>query len=118
MNKLSNLTEFSEFRRRILSEREIQYDKPTIVVCAGTGGLASGSNDVIRVIKRYIIEHSLQERIGLRITGCQGFCEMDPFVVVEPGRQLYPKLKMEDVPRIIDAAMSGRTMQLSFERAV
>jgi len=95
-------------RLRIQSEREIQYSKPTIVVCAGTGGLASGSNDVIRVIKRYIIDHALQEKIGLRITGCQGFCEMDPFVVIEPGRHLYPKLRMEDVPRIIDSALRGR----------
>ena len=108
MKRNSSLNEFSDLRRRIQSEREIQYDKPTLVVCAGTGGLASGSNDVIRVIKRYIIDHTLQERIGLRITGCQGFCEMDPFVVVEPGRQLYPKLKMEDVPRVIEAALSDR----------
>jgi NADH-quinone oxidoreductase subunit F len=107
MKRISSLNEFSDLRHRIQSEREIQYDKPTVVVCAGTGGLASGSNDVIRVIKRYIIDHSLQERIGLRITGCQGFCEMDPFVVIEPGRQLYPKLKMEDVPRIIEAAVHG-----------
>jgi NADH-quinone oxidoreductase subunit F len=108
MKRLASLNEFSDFRRRIQSEREIQYNKPTVVVCAGTGGLASGSNDVIRVIKRYIIDHALQERIGLRITGCQGFCEMDPFVVIEPGRHLYPKLKMEDVPRVINSAIHGR----------
>jgi NADH-quinone oxidoreductase subunit F len=33
---------------------------------------------------------------------------MDPFVVIEPGRHLYPKLKMEDVPRVIDSAIHGR----------
>jgi len=32
---------------------------------------------------------------------------MDPFIVVEPGRHLYPKLKKEDVPRVIDAAIGG-----------
>ncbi len=107
MKKISFLKGLSELRRRVQSEREMQYEKPTIVICAGTGGLASGSNNVIRVIKRYIIEHSLQEKVGLRITGCQGFCEMDPFVIVEPGRQLYPKLRMEDVPRVVEAASRG-----------
>ena len=32
---------------------------------------------------------------------------MDPFILVEPGQHLYPKLKMEDIPRVIDAAIGG-----------
>ncbi|MEW5993053.1 MAG: FAD-dependent oxidoreductase, partial [Candidatus Zixiibacteriota bacterium] len=68
---------------------------------------ASGSNDVIRIIKRYIVERSMQEKVAVRITGCQGFCEMDPFIVVEPGQHLYPRLKMENVPRVIEAAVGG-----------
>ncbi|HDL04827.1 MAG TPA: hypothetical protein ENH25_11930, partial [candidate division Zixibacteria bacterium] len=61
MRRISSVDEFVEFRRRILSEKDIQYEKPTLVVCAGTGGQASGSNDIIRVIKRYIIERNLRE---------------------------------------------------------
>jgi NADH-quinone oxidoreductase subunit F len=107
MKKLTTIDEFIGFRHRILEEKDFQYDKLTLVVCAGTGGQASGSNDVIRIIKRYILDHGLQEKIGLRITGCQGFCEMDPFIVVEPGKHLYPKLKMDDVPRVIESALGG-----------
>ncbi len=107
MKKLTTVDEFVGFRQRILSEKEIQYELPTLVVCAGTGGQASGSNDIIRIIKRYIIEHSLRGKVALRVTGCQGFCEMDPFILVQPGHRLYPLLKMEDVPRVIDAAVGG-----------
>jgi len=107
MKKLASVEELVNFRRRILSERSVQYDVPTLVVCAGTGGQASGANDIIRVIKRYLIEKGLRDKVALRITGCQGFCEMDPFIVVEPGRHLYPKLRMEDVPKVIDAAHGG-----------
>lgn len=107
MSRLSTVTEFQEFRRRICDDKKLQYEKPTLVVCAGTGGQASGSNDILRIIKRYIIDRSLQAKIGIRVTGCQGFCEMDPFIVVEPGKHLYPKLKMEDVPRVIEAAVGG-----------
>jgi NADH-quinone oxidoreductase subunit F len=105
--KLSTVDEFSEFRRRIRDDKKLQYDTPILVVCAGTGGQASGSNDIVRIIKRYILDRGLQTKVGLRVTGCQGFCEMDPFIVVEPGRHLYPKLKMNDVPRVIDAAVGG-----------
>ena len=107
MSRLSTVAEFIEFRRRIHDDKKLQYDNPTLVVCAGTGGQASGSNDILRIIKRYILDRGLQTKIDLRVTGCQGFCEMDPFVLVEPGRHLYPKLEMEDVPRVIDAAVGG-----------
>jgi len=106
--KLTTLDELVDFRQRILSEKDLRPPRPELVVCAGTGGQASGSNDVMRVIKRYMLEHDLGDRIELRITGCQGFCEMDPFIVVEPGRHLYPRLSMEHVPRVINAALEGR----------
>ncbi len=105
MRKLLSVEEFKGFRARILSEKDIQYDQPTLVICSGTGGQASGSNDVVRIIKRYILEHDLREKISLKITGCQGFCEMDPFILVMPAKNLYPQLKMEDVPRVIEAAL-------------
>ena len=107
MNKIRSVEELKAFRERILGEKDIKYDKPTLVICAGTGGQASGANDVIRVIKRYILQRSLQEKVGIRITGCQGFCEMDPFILVQPGRHLYPRLKMDQIPKVIDSAVGG-----------
>ena len=108
MDRLTSVEEFKSFRQRILKEKELSDGQPTLVICAGTGGQASGSNDIMRVIKRQILERNLQDKLALRITGCQGFCEMDPFILVEPGHNLYPKLKMEDVPRIIDAVLEGK----------
>ena len=107
MRRISSIDEFVEFRRRILSEKNIRYEKPTLIVSAGTCGQASGANDIIRVIKRYIIERSLREKVDLRITGCQGFCEVEPFILIQPGAHLYPNLGMEDVPRVIEAALGG-----------
>jgi NADH-quinone oxidoreductase subunit F len=107
MNPLSSINEFVHFRSRVSSEKKILHKKPTLVMCAGTGGQASGSNDIMRIVKRYIIERNLREKIALKVTGCQGFCEMDPFIVVEPGHHLYPKLRIEDVPRVIESAIGN-----------
>jgi NADH-quinone oxidoreductase subunit F len=107
MEKLTSIKELSDFRNRVQSEKRILHRKPTLVICAGTGGQASGSNDLMRIIKKEIIERNLREKIALRITGCQGFCEMDPFILVEPSGHLYPKLKIKDVPRVIEAAIGG-----------
>ena len=106
MKKMSSVEEFINFREMVL--QSTKRDKPALVICAGTGGQASGANDIMRIIKREILEKNLQEKITLKITGCQGFCELDPFIIVEPGRHLYPKLKMSDVPKIVDAALNGK----------
>jgi len=107
MNKLTSLEEFRVFRRRVLSEKDITYEKPTLVICAGTGGQASGANDLIRIMKRYILKNSLQEKVAIKITGCHGICELNPFILVQPGRHLYPNLKMEDVPKVIESAIGN-----------
>ena len=111
MKKLSSVEQFISFRRRILKAREMEAPKPCLVICAGTGGQASGSNDVMRILKRQLLDRNLQGKLSLRITGCQGFCEMDPFIVVEPGNHLYPKLRMEDVPKIVDSALEGKVVE-------
>ena len=105
MNPLLTIAELTHFRQRVMSEKKILHKKPTLIMCAGTGGQASGSNDIMRIVKRYIIERNLREKISLKITGCQGFCEMDPFILVEPGQRLYPKLRIQDVPRVIESAI-------------
>ncbi|MFB0516109.1 MAG: FAD-dependent oxidoreductase [Candidatus Neomarinimicrobiota bacterium] len=111
MIRMTSVEAFRNFRQRILKEIATAPAKPCLVVSAGTCGQASGSNDVMRIIKRQIIERNLQEKISLRITGCQGFCEMDPSIIVEPGNHPYPKVNMEDVPRIIDSALEGKIIE-------
>ncbi len=109
MARLTSLEEFLSFQEQVRNNRE--RDLPCLVICAGTGGQAAGSNDIIRIVKRHILERGLQEKLKLRITGCQGFCELNPFIIVEPGRNLYPWVKMEDVGRVIDAALQGMVLE-------
>jgi len=107
MSKISSIKELRSFRERIINEKKTEEKKPVLVISADTGAQASGVNDIIRMVKRYILERGLREKITLRITGCIGFCEMNPYIIVEPGGHFYPKVKMQDVPRIIKAAIGG-----------
>jgi len=85
--------------------------KPRIVICAGTACQASGSNDIIRVVKRYVIEKRLVGKVSLRITGCHGFCEMGPFILTEPQQAFYAQVKLDDVPKIIEALLSDEYVE-------
>ena len=86
-------------------------DKARIVICAGTACQASGANSIMRIAKKHIMEQGLIEKIALRITGCHGFCEMGPFILTEPQKAFYTQVKLEDVPRIIDAVLAGEYVE-------
>lgn len=111
MKRLESLEEFRQLRSLVLRGKGMKEIRPSLTICAGTGGQASGSNDTLRLIKGEILRQKLQDKISLRVTGCQGFCQMDPFLIVEPGKHLYPKVKNEDIPRIIDSAIKGKPLE-------
>ena len=109
MPTLSSVDQLQELRKLLaLSNGE---GKPTIVVCGGTACQAGGCNGVIRIAKRYIIEKRLRDKINLRVTGCHGFCEMGPFILTEPQRAFYTQVTLDDVPRIIEALLSGEYLE-------
>lgn len=40
--------------------------------------------------------------VGLKMSGCHGFCEMGPLVRIEPYNYLYLKVKLEDCEEIFE----------------
>ena len=104
MEKLKSINDFYSLQSRILDDRKL--DVPVIVIPAGTCGQASGANDLIRIAKREILAKQLTEKVQLRITGCHGFCEMEPSVLIEPRGTFYPKVDIEDMARIVAAVFN------------
>ncbi len=109
MEKLASIADFQALQDRLRADRD--PDMPTIVISAGTCGQASGANDLIRVTKRRLLDQGLADSILLRITGCHGFCEAEPSVLVEPRRTFYPNLKIQDMIDIVDAVARGEVVE-------
>ena len=105
MAKLESIRELEKLRARVIEERT--DSRPRIVVCSGTACQASGASDIVVLLKRFLLERDLIDRIALRITGCFGFCEMGPFILTEPQGAFYSHVKEEDLPRIINAVLEG-----------
>jgi len=84
---------------------------PTIVIPSGTCCQASGSNDLIRIAKRELLGRKLIEKVHLCITGCHGFCEMEPSILVEPRHTFYPGVGVKDMPRIVEAVARGEVLE-------
>jgi NADH-quinone oxidoreductase subunit F len=106
---LSSIEELMEKREILRHDRD--DTRLRLVLCAGTACQASGSNGLIRIAKRHVMENQLHDKISLCITGCHGFCEMGPFILVEPLAAFYSQLKHDDVPRIIEATLSGNLVE-------
>ncbi|MGB2986060.1 MAG: NADH-ubiquinone oxidoreductase-F iron-sulfur binding region domain-containing protein [Phycisphaerae bacterium] len=81
--------------------------KTEVLVCAGTGCLANGSLDVVRSFDRAIRSRELTAKLelGLKTTGCHGFCEKGPLVVIQPKGIFYNGVKPKDVNDIVDKTL-------------
>ncbi len=109
MEKLRSIDDFKALQRRI--ESDVNPNIPTLVISAGTCGQASGANDLIRISKRELLSRRLTEKIRLRITGCQGFCQMEPLVLVQPYGTFYPRVGVKEMSRIVEAVATGKVLQ-------
>ncbi|MCF7809574.1 FAD-dependent oxidoreductase [bacterium] len=109
MRRLTSIDEFNNLRLQLNSNRTAGI--PTIIINAGTCGQASGANDLIRITKRELLSRALTDKINLRITGCHGFCEMEPSLLIEPRGTFYPKVNPKDIPKIIDAVLRDTVVE-------
>ncbi len=82
-------------------------NKMEVLVCAGTGCLANGSLDVVKSFDRAIKSRNLDTKLklGLKTTGCHGFCENGPLVVIQPKGIFYKGVKPKDVKDIVDKTL-------------
>jgi NADH:ubiquinone oxidoreductase subunit F (NADH-binding)/(2Fe-2S) ferredoxin/Pyruvate/2-oxoacid:ferredoxin oxidoreductase delta subunit len=99
MARLHSPAELETLRQDILSRRDPQ--KPCITLCSGSACHASGSREVAERIEAEIKEQGLSAAVDLRKTGCHGFCERGPIIVIHPERICYFQIRPEDVPEII-----------------
>ncbi|MEW5936254.1 MAG: NADH-quinone oxidoreductase subunit NuoF [Candidatus Thermoplasmatota archaeon] len=99
MKKIKNPEELRNLRKAIQDGKD--PDKTVVTVCKGTGCVASGSEPLINAFREEIEKRKIQDRVEVRVTGCHGFCEKGPIVVIYPSRIFYPMVIPEKVPAII-----------------
>ncbi|MBP1767279.1 MAG: NADH:ubiquinone oxidoreductase, NADH-binding (51 kD) subunit [Candidatus Aminicenantes bacterium] len=109
---LTHPTQLAAWKAQILEERPV-FQK-TVVVSNGTCGRARGSSRIIEALKRELDGRGLGETIKLEVTGCHGFCELEPNLVIYPGEIYYGRLKPEDIPAVIDKTLLKDKMIPSF----
>ncbi len=76
--------------------------RKVISVCAGTGCCAYGAPKLAEAFRAALAERKLAGQVEVRNSGCHGFCERGPLVVIHPEHYFYQRVKLEDVGAVID----------------
>jgi len=103
MKKLRTAAELTAFRENILQRRD--PNKPCVAVCMGAGCLALGSNEVLDAFVEEIKKQGLEDKVEVKNTGCPGFCERGPLLVILPQEIFYQQVACEDVPEIVSQTL-------------
>jgi NADH-quinone oxidoreductase subunit F len=106
MARLNSPDELEQFRQEVLSGRDPTATR--VSVCAGTGCLATGATDVVAAFETELDEQGLTANVDFRGTGCHGFCEKGPIVVVEPEEICYLQVTPDDVAEITEKTVRGK----------
>lgn len=99
-------------------KRALDAQKKKVLICAGTGCVAGGALDIydelIKIIQARGVECAVSlekephdNTVGVKKSGCHGFCEMGPLVRIDPEGWLYIKVKPEDCTEIIETSILG-----------
>ena len=105
MKKLNSPVELAKLRARRIKQRDSK--RTTIVTSVGTCGLARGAGDVAKAIQSELAKQNLTGSVGFRATGCHGFCEIEPVVVIYPERIVYQHVTPADIPEIISETIAN-----------
>jgi NADH:ubiquinone oxidoreductase subunit F (NADH-binding)/(2Fe-2S) ferredoxin len=103
MIRINSPADLGKLRQDILSKKDPA--RQNISICAGTGCLALGVQNVIAAFKEELKKHNLESKVDIRETGCPGFCEQGPLIVITPGEICYVHVRAEDVKDIVSQTL-------------
>lgn len=73
-----------------------------VVICGDTGCLLGKSAQIRDEFVEVIKEHNLEDEVFVYMSGCFGFCEKGPLVIVYPDQTFYSQLKLGDARKIVE----------------
>ncbi len=103
--KLKAEKDLTKLREAILRERD--PNKTCVTICGGTGCRAWGGDEVRQAFIQEIRKQGLAGQADVMRTGCHGFCERGPVVVILPQEIFYQQVALEDVPEIVSETLVG-----------
>jgi NADH-quinone oxidoreductase subunit F len=106
MAKLTNRAALEELRNSLQAGQQ-EGGKRLISLCAGSGCGAYGTAKVHQALMAELAKHDMQDEVDVKLSGCHGFCEKGPILVVHPEGIFYPQVKEKHVPEIVEETIKN-----------
>jgi len=106
MEPLKSPSDLEKLRKSILAEKDPKA--PSIAVCVSTGCEALGVKGCLKAFKEEFKKQGLEGKVEIKETGCLGFCEKGPRIVVYPEEIFYFQVKATDVPDIVSKTVMNK----------
>ncbi|MCX5865962.1 MAG: 4Fe-4S binding protein [Proteobacteria bacterium] len=106
MNKAKALKSAEELKALFQSlSSEKPVGKIRVTIPNATCSIARGSAGIIRRLEEVLKQKKLSSQVEIKVTGCRGFCQIEPVVVIEPLNVLYQRVSADDVPEIVETSL-------------
>ena len=106
MPKLENRAALKNFRNSLQAKRRDGKEK-LISLCAGSGCGAYGTAKVHHALTEELAKQKMQAEVDVKLTGCHGFCEKGPIMVIHPEGIFYPQIKEKHIPEIVERTIKN-----------
>jgi NADH-quinone oxidoreductase subunit F len=83
-----------------------------LMVCGGTACVSNHAFEIKDALVKEIQKQGLEDEVLVVTTGCNGFCEAGPLLVVKPDDIFYNRLEIEDIPHLVEEHfLKGRPVE-------
>ncbi len=108
----TKLKSFEDLKQKIQheSKRKEEEKRTVLTVSAGTCGQARGSLKVVEALEETIKKKKLEDLVTVKVTGCHGFCEAEPNIIIQPQNLFYQNVQPKDAEAIIEETVLNDTV--------
>jgi len=106
MKSLKSPSDLEKLRKDILAKKD--PERLAIAACVSTGCQALGVQKILEAFDEEIKKQGLEGKVEIKETGCLGFCEKGPRIVIYPEEIYYFQVNAKDVPEIISKTLINK----------
>ena len=108
LQKIQSPDDLARLREALEGRRDAE--RPCVTICAGTGCQAYGVSRVIEAFEEELANRGLADQVDILTTGCHGFCERGPVVVIKPQNIFYERMQVKDVASVVEETLVNGTV--------
>jgi len=83
-----------------------------LMVCGGTACVSNRAFEIKDALEKEVKKQGLEKEVLIVTTGCNGFCEAGPLLVVKPDNIFYNRLEIDAIPHLVEEHfLKGRPVE-------